>query len=242
MEIGVILPQQVPPFDPPSRTPGPPDRGPPAGPGRGPPASAGRDPPTRGSRPGPGRGGPRAGRGVGAPPARGRSRGPRGGLGPGPGRGSARGSGWGSGWGPDGLPGPPFRTKRLLFLRKRAQMGGSGRAWSGGWKWGSPGPWDRAPSGPRTGAEKTRKNAHFFGYLITLPVGTDFAPRKFGTDFRVGQKSGPWESPGRPRPPPDRGPTPAHGPHPPVRAQGCSGMLTRAVADRRDRPPDGEAC
>ena len=40
------------------------------------------------------------------------------------------------------------------------------------------GPW--APGRPvRPGGGRGAKNAHFFGYLITLPVGTDFAPRDF---------------------------------------------------------------
>ena len=85
-----------------------------------------------------------------------------------------------------------------------------------------------APPGRPPGAPGIRpggpKSAHFFGYLITLPVGTDFAPRFFRPP---GRKPGLGRDLGR------RGELWARGR---VGSKGgmavpAPGMLTRAVAD-----------
>ena len=239
-------PSQGPPGDPqdtplPRVPPGPPRTGPreaPPGPldggWSGGPARAAPDPGSRGrGRPGPGARGRAAGaRGRGAPRP-----GPRDPLpGPGPGGRSGPGRG-GSAAAPPGPPVPrprrspqePYYSSMVGKMALQDPLPGPPvQAPTGGLP--GPPPGGAQDPGPR-GPSRDPKNAHFFGYLITLPVGTDFAPRDFGTKSGTGG-SGTAGGVQTGVPPPD----PAGGT--PVRNRPL-GMLTRAVADRRAQWPLG---
>ena len=183
--------------------PGPRGRGQPGPPGR-PGAPRARPGRPRGGRSGTGRSGPRGG------PPRARTRGPARTLR----AGCPRPAG--------GQPPPPKIGPFLLHLdAKKAPKPPLRTPPQDPPKWAPQDPPKWAPSGPpQNGGLGTPKNAHFFGYLITLPVGTDF-----GTEF-LGQNSGsPGSGPaGRARtgftpasqapPGPRTAPVPAPGPAP----------------------------
>ena len=238
-------PGHPPPGDPPDPRPqGPPgtpqDRAP-GGPARTPGLGVVRRPRQGGPRPrvpgaGPGRARARGrarGGGSGRPPTGvpgTRSPDP----GPGPGQGPGRG---GSAAAPSGTPVPrPRRSPQKAFILLLEGEKGGFRGPKPGVPGAPPGtprqaPRRGVPGPPDPGGRRGPKNAHFFGYLITLPVGTDFAPPDFGTKFG-GSGSGPAGGVQTGVPPPDpRG-------APPVRNR-PPGMLTRAVADRRAQWPLG---